>query len=80
MIDVETPGTAVEPMLWSGWGDPAKAADLPDPVRKLLSDALGVAAPAAPAATFGEVVLPAPALSARVLSLLAGLASPRRTC
>ncbi|WP_285703251.1 FAD-binding oxidoreductase [Microtetraspora sp. NBRC 16547] len=57
-------------MLWSGWGDPAKAAELPSPVRRLLADLLGVQAPALPAATFGEVRLPAPALSPLVLSAL----------
>ena len=25
---METPLTSAEPMLWSGWGDPAKAAEL----------------------------------------------------
>lgn len=29
-------------MLWSGWGDPAKAAPLPDAVTGLLRDLLGV--------------------------------------
>lgn len=29
-------------MLWSGWGDPAKAAPLPDTVNALLRDLLGV--------------------------------------
>ncbi|ETK32489.1 FAD-binding oxidoreductase [Microbispora sp. ATCC PTA-5024] len=60
-------------MLWSGWGDPAKAVDLPDPVRKLLHELLGVREPAAPAATFGEVRLPASALPPSVLSALAGV-------
>ncbi|MFP3963289.1 FAD-binding oxidoreductase [Actinomadura fulvescens] len=32
-------------MLWSGWGDPAKAAPLPDPVVGLLRDLLGVKTP-----------------------------------
>ncbi|MFF9110513.1 FAD-binding oxidoreductase [Streptomyces sp. NPDC014805] len=29
-------------MLWNGWGDPAKAAPLPEPVTGLLRDLLGV--------------------------------------
>ncbi|NEC47465.1 FAD-binding oxidoreductase, partial [Actinospica acidiphila] len=29
-------------MLWSGWGDPGRAAPLPDPVTGLLRDLLGV--------------------------------------
>ncbi|WP_425581989.1 FAD-binding oxidoreductase [Streptosporangium fragile] len=59
-------------MLWSGWGDPAKAADLPEPVRRLLHDMLGVRPPQAPAASFGEVRLPAAALSPLVLTELRG--------
>ncbi|MEV0968034.1 FAD-binding oxidoreductase [Microtetraspora glauca] len=60
-------------MLWSGWGDPAKAAELPPPVRRLLADLLGVRAPERPAATFGEVRLPASALSPLVLSTLSSV-------
>ncbi|GAA3099758.1 hypothetical protein GCM10020001_015490 [Nonomuraea salmonea] len=37
-----------EPMLWSGWGDPARARELPEQVRKLLHDLLGVRDPATP--------------------------------
>jgi alkyldihydroxyacetonephosphate synthase len=65
---VETPDTAAEPMLWSGWGDPAKAAELPEPVRKLLRDLLGVREPAEPSASFGEVRLHPPALSPPILA------------
>lgn len=70
---METPTTPVEPMLWSGWGDPAKAAELPEPVRRLLGEVLGIREPAAPAATFGEVRLPAPALSPLVLTSLGAI-------
>ncbi|MDH2424205.1 FAD-binding oxidoreductase [Sphaerisporangium sp. TRM90804] len=55
-------------MLWSGWGDPAKAAGLPEPVLTLLREVLGVREPAGPPATFGEVRLNAAALSPLVLS------------
>ncbi|GAA3798130.1 FAD-binding oxidoreductase [Sphaerisporangium flaviroseum] len=65
---METPDSSVEPMLWSGWGDPAKAAELPEPVRKLLRELLGVREPAEPAASFGEVRLHAAALSPLVLA------------
>ncbi len=41
--DVET-----RDMLWSGWGDPAKAAPLPEPMVGLLRDMLGVRPAAAP--------------------------------
>ncbi|WP_259401016.1 FAD-binding oxidoreductase [Microbispora sp. H13382] len=68
---METPLTSAEPMLWSGWGDPAKAAELPAPVRDLLAELLGVRAPAVPAATFGEVRLPPVALPPPVLAALA---------
>ncbi|WP_214416086.1 FAD-binding oxidoreductase [Sphaerisporangium fuscum] len=57
-------------MLWSGWGDPAKAADLPQPVRKLLRELLGVREPARPAASFGEVRLGPVALSPLILAEL----------
>ncbi|MFC3820350.1 FAD-binding oxidoreductase [Planomonospora venezuelensis] len=57
-------------MLWSGWGDPARAAELPQPVRELLAGLLGVRPPAAPAAGLGEVRLPAPALTPHVLAEL----------
>ncbi|MEU7000468.1 FAD-binding oxidoreductase [Nonomuraea sp. NPDC046570] len=59
-------------MLWSGWGDPAKAADLPEPVRELLHDLLGVRAPATPAAALSEVRLPPPALPGSALARLTG--------
>ncbi|WP_433259003.1 FAD-binding oxidoreductase [Streptosporangium sp. CA-135522] len=60
-------------MLWSGWGDPAKASELPEPIRRLLRDMLGVHAPQVPAASFGEVRLPAVALSPLVLTRLRGV-------
>ncbi|MBO4274665.1 FAD-binding protein [Microbispora triticiradicis] len=60
-------------MLWSGWGDPARAAELPAPVRELLTELLGVRPPAAPAATFGEVRLPPAALPPAVLAALAAV-------
>ncbi|ACZ89391.1 FAD-binding oxidoreductase [Streptosporangium roseum] len=60
-------------MLWSGWGDPAKAAALPAPIRGLLRDLLGVREPETPAASFGEVRLPVAALSPLVLSELGGI-------
>jgi alkyldihydroxyacetonephosphate synthase len=57
-------------MLWSGWGDPAQAVDLPEPLRKLLQDLLGVRAPQTPAASFGEIRLAPMALSSLVLTEL----------
>ncbi|MEU8269525.1 FAD-binding oxidoreductase [Sphaerisporangium sp. NPDC049002] len=55
-------------MLWSGWGDPAKAAELPESVRKLLRELLGVREHARPAASFGEIRLRAAALSPLILA------------
>lgn len=46
-------------MLWSGWGDPAKAAPLPEEVVALLRDLLGVR-PADAAATGLAAVTPRP--------------------
>ncbi|MFG1699280.1 FAD-binding oxidoreductase [Nonomuraea sp. NPDC049309] len=60
-------------MLWSGWGDPAKARELPDQVKKLLGDLLGVRAPGAPAAALDEVRLPPIALTESLLGALAGV-------
>ncbi|MEV8632483.1 FAD-binding oxidoreductase [Streptosporangium sp. NPDC051023] len=57
-------------MLWSGWGDPEKASELPEPVRLLLRDLLGVRAPRTPAVGFGEVRLPVAALPQAVLDEL----------
>ncbi|MFC3982383.1 FAD-binding oxidoreductase [Streptosporangium jomthongense] len=42
-------------MLWSGWGDPAGAVELPEAVRSLLRDLLGVRAPSTPAVGLEEV-------------------------
>ncbi|UBU19031.1 FAD-binding oxidoreductase [Nonomuraea gerenzanensis] len=60
-------------MSWSGWGDPARARELPEPVRALLRDLLGVRAPGTPAATLEEVVLPAVTLPEPLLGALAGV-------
>ncbi|MFG1706865.1 FAD-binding oxidoreductase [Nonomuraea sp. M3C6] len=58
-------------MLWSGWGDPAKARELPEQIRTLLRDLLGVRAPDAPAASLESVRLPAVALPGPLLEALA---------
>ncbi|WP_214107104.1 FAD-binding oxidoreductase [Acrocarpospora catenulata] len=60
-------------MLWSGWGDPGKAQELPPSVGKLLRDLLGVTEPETPAASFGEVRLPLSALPAPVMTRLSTL-------
>ncbi|GAA3538664.1 FAD-binding oxidoreductase [Nonomuraea rosea] len=63
-------------MSWSGWGDLAKARELPEEIRKLLHDLLGVRAPAAPPASLESVRLPPVALPAPLLAALAGVAGP----
>ncbi|WP_219471039.1 FAD-binding oxidoreductase [Nonomuraea rhizosphaerae] len=65
-------------MLWSGWGDPAKARDLPPKVHELLRDLLGVRDPAAPAASLESVRLAPVALSPAHLEALAGVVGRER--
>ncbi|MDX2290830.1 MULTISPECIES: FAD-binding oxidoreductase [Streptomyces] len=50
-------------MLWSGWGDPAKAAPLPDAVTGLLRDLLGVTPREGGPAALAAIEPPAPALT-----------------
>ncbi|MCA2220264.1 FAD-binding oxidoreductase [Nonomuraea aurantiaca] len=65
-------------MLWSGWGDPAKARELPPQIRELLHDLLGVHEPAAPAASFESVRLAPVALSPAHLAALADVVGHER--
>ncbi|MCH0559243.1 FAD-binding oxidoreductase [Streptomyces sp. MUM 16J] len=44
-------------MLWNGWGDPAKAAPLPDTVTALLRDLLGVKPRTTPALALQDIRL-----------------------
>lgn len=73
--------TAREPapeLSWSGWGDPAERAELPDELRKLLSDALGVKPPAVAAVAMAELELPPSRLGAATrerLSAIVGAAN-----
>ncbi|MGA5647713.1 FAD-binding oxidoreductase [Streptomyces seoulensis] len=58
-------------MLWNGWGDPAKAAPLPEAVAGLLHDLLGVRpSPSTPVALNG-LELPGPTLTPAALKDLA---------
>lgn len=63
-------------MLWSGWGDPAQARELPEQVRVLLRDLLGVRPPAAPASALESVRLPPVALTDARLAALAEVVGP----
>ncbi|MEV6654528.1 FAD-binding oxidoreductase [Streptomyces sp. NPDC051219] len=49
-------------MLWSGWGDPAKAAPLPDTVIGLLRDLLGVKPRSTEPVVLNEISVPEPPL------------------
>ncbi len=60
-------------MLWSGWGDPARARELPEQVRALLHDLLGVREPSAPAVTLESVRLTPVALEPRQVRAFADL-------
>jgi alkyldihydroxyacetonephosphate synthase len=65
MDDVTTPD-----MLWSGWGDPAKAAPLPDSVVSLLEQLLGVQRREASPVELDEIKLAEPALTPDALEAL----------
>ncbi|MFF9126983.1 FAD-binding oxidoreductase [Streptomyces sp. NPDC014889] len=58
-------------MLWSGWGDPARAAPLPDSVTGLLRDLLGVRPREAGPVALEEIRVPASPLTANALRDLA---------
>ncbi|MGI5163617.1 FAD-binding oxidoreductase [Spirillospora sp. CA-253888] len=58
-------------MLWSGWGDPAKAAPLPEAVTGLLRDLLGVRPAEAAAAGIEDLAVAPPRLSEDDLAALA---------
>jgi alkyldihydroxyacetonephosphate synthase len=50
------PGDRAE-LSWSGWGDPAQAGPLPDGVRQLLRDGLGVRTATPPPPSLDDLVL-----------------------
>ncbi|MEV4258543.1 FAD-binding oxidoreductase, partial [Spirillospora sp. NPDC049652] len=58
-------------MLWSGWGDPARATPLPESVAGLLRDLLGVRPVEAPPLTLDEVAVPASRLPEAARAALA---------
>lgn len=69
-------------MLWNGWGDPAKAAPLPEPVTGLLRELLGVTPRATGPVALDSLDVPEPGLPEAVLSDLAeavGGPGPLRT-
>ncbi|NEA51137.1 FAD-binding oxidoreductase, partial [Streptomyces sp. SID10815] len=58
-------------MLWSGWGDPAKAAPLPETVTALLRDLLGVKPRGAAPVALAQLTVPEPPLTAAAHRALA---------
>ncbi|MEV6807592.1 FAD-binding oxidoreductase [Streptomyces sp. NPDC051132] len=59
-------------MLWNGWGDPAKAAPLPDTVTGLLRDLLGVRPRSTPPLALADIRPPEPVVAPAALTALAG--------
>ncbi|MUN36329.1 FAD-binding oxidoreductase [Actinomadura litoris] len=64
-------------MLWSGWGDPARAEPLPEAVVGLLRDLLGVRPAGAPPVALAEVRVPPCRLDPADLDALAATAPVR---
>ncbi|MFF4881839.1 FAD-binding oxidoreductase [Streptomyces nigra] len=61
-------------MLWSGWGDPAKAAPLPETVTGLLRDLLGVRPRTAEPIALADIAVPEPGLEPAALQDLVAAA------
>ncbi|WP_431950797.1 FAD-binding protein, partial [Actinacidiphila sp. bgisy167] len=59
-------------MMWSGWGDPAEAAPLPDAVVGLLRDLLGVRPRDAGPVALADITVPPSPLTAKALRDLVG--------
>ncbi|MFK3679053.1 FAD-binding oxidoreductase [Microbacterium sp. NPDC090218] len=64
-------------MRWNGWGDPAKAKELPFAVRSLLPLLLGRIRKPAPAVDLADVRLKPSALSEEDLAALGGVVGPQ---
>jgi alkyldihydroxyacetonephosphate synthase len=58
---------------WSGWGDPTRVPELPEQVRALLTDALGVGAASGPAGSIADVELPPPRLPSAARAALSSI-------
>ncbi|MBA9004662.1 alkyldihydroxyacetonephosphate synthase [Actinomadura cellulosilytica] len=58
-------------MAWNGWGDPARATPLPEPVTRLLQDLLGVRPSDAPRVRLDQVKVADPRLPGDALTALA---------
>jgi alkyldihydroxyacetonephosphate synthase len=60
---IARPSQSYPEQSWWGWGDPSQVPALPDGVRKVLIEALGVRGPSAPPASIGGLALPERRLS-----------------
>jgi alkyldihydroxyacetonephosphate synthase len=60
-------------MLWSGWGDPAEAVELPVAITELLKQGLEVTRPGRHAPAIEAVELPGPGLRAEMRSEIAAI-------
>ncbi|MFZ0384894.1 MAG: FAD-binding oxidoreductase [Solirubrobacteraceae bacterium] len=60
-------------MSWRGWGDPAQAAPVPEPLQRLLRDALGVGQGRPAPESISQVALVPARLDRRVALELAGI-------
>lgn len=61
---------------WSGWGDPAAPAVLPEPVVRMLADGLGVRGGSQAPGSIAEMALPERRLSDDVIDELAAIVGP----
>lgn len=59
--------------LWSGWGDPGEAVELPVAVRELLAGGLGVRSAPGAAGALSDFELPAPRLTSHAVDALASI-------
>jgi alkyldihydroxyacetonephosphate synthase len=64
------------PLAWSGWGDPTQVPVLPEAVRELLAQGLGVRPSATTPASLDAVSLPEPLLAASVRHALETVVGP----
>ncbi|MCW2903401.1 MAG: Alkylglycerone-phosphate synthase, partial [Streptosporangiaceae bacterium] len=63
-------------MRWNGWGDPARARPLPEPVVALLRELLGVDPPERPPVALEDVAVPTSRLPAGARAGLAEVVAP----
>ena len=66
-------------LSWSGWGDPAAALQLPDPVRELLIAGLGVRGPGRPVVALDQIELAPSRLADHVVSRLRAVVGDEHT-